>query len=77
MIKQALTTLLEGKDISRDNMIEVMNHIMEGEATDSQIGAFLMGLRMKGETIDEITGAVESSSGAASAALESAPTLPT
>ncbi len=59
MIKQALTTLLEGKDISRENMIEIMNYIMEGKATDSQIGAFLMGLRMKGETIDEITGAAQ------------------
>jgi anthranilate phosphoribosyltransferase len=59
MIKQALTTLLDGKDISQDDMIEIMDHIMEGKATDSQIGAFLMGLRMKGETVEEITGAAK------------------
>jgi anthranilate phosphoribosyltransferase len=39
-------------------MQAVMGQIMNGEATDAQIGAFLMGLRLKGETVDEITGAV-------------------
>ena len=39
-------------------MQAVMGQIMTGEATDAQIGAFLMGLRLKGETVDEITGAV-------------------
>jgi anthranilate phosphoribosyltransferase len=38
-------------------MIEAMNEIMSGDATPAQIGAFITGLRMKGETVDEITGA--------------------
>ncbi len=57
MIKQALAALSEGKDLDLDTMVAVMNQIMEGEATTAQIGAFLMGLRTKGETVDEITGA--------------------
>jgi hypothetical protein len=40
-------------------MKDVMRLVMQGEATDAQIGAFLMGLRLKSETIDEITGATE------------------
>jgi len=59
MIKEALAALAEGRDLSRDEMTEVMNRIMEGEATPSQIGAFLMGLRVKGETVAEITGAAQ------------------
>src|SRR5699024_2073123 len=43
----------------REEMQSVMRQIMTGEATQAQIGAFLMGLRMKSESIDEITGAVE------------------
>lgn len=59
MIKEALAALAEGRDLSLDEMTEVMNRIMEGEATPSQIGAFLMGLRIKGETVEEITGAAQ------------------
>ena len=58
-IKQALSLVMEGRHLSREIMFDVMAQIMSGGATDAQIGAFLVGLRLKGETIDEITGAVE------------------
>ncbi len=57
MIKDALADLALGKDLDRKSMVAVMDLIMEGEASPAQIGAFLMGLRMKGETVEEITGA--------------------
>jgi anthranilate phosphoribosyltransferase len=57
-IRKALARIAERKDLSTKQMQGVMSQIMTGEATDTQIGAFLMGLRMKGETVDEITGAV-------------------
>jgi len=58
-IKQALAHIASGNDLSTTEMQAVMSQIMTGKATQAQIGAFLMGLRMKGETIDEITGAVK------------------
>jgi anthranilate phosphoribosyltransferase len=57
-IRKSLTRLLDGCDLSLDEMKAVMNQIMTGEASDAQIGAFLMGMRLKGETVDEITAAV-------------------
>jgi anthranilate phosphoribosyltransferase len=57
-IKQALSRVADRHDLSLEDMQSVMGQIMSGEATDAQIGAFLMGLRLKGETVDEITGAV-------------------
>ena len=57
-IRQALALLADRRDLSLEDMQAVMGQIMRGEATDAQIGAFLMGLRLKGETVDEITGAV-------------------
>ncbi len=56
-IKQALTRVVEQIDLSTEEMTSVMKEIMTGEATEAQIGGFLIGLRMKGETLDEITGA--------------------
>ncbi|PCJ47732.1 MAG: anthranilate phosphoribosyltransferase [Moraxellaceae bacterium] len=56
-IKQALQKVIESQDLTEAEMGEVMQQIMTGQATDSQIGGFLIGLRMKGETVDEITGA--------------------
>jgi len=56
-IKQALNTLVARVDLSTDEMISVMRIIMTGGATPAQIGGFLVALRMKGETLDEITGA--------------------
>lgn len=57
-IKQALALLAEKRDLSLEQMQAVMSQIMTGEATEAQIGAFLMALRLKGESLDEITGAV-------------------
>lgn len=53
----ALNRVLEGKDLSREEMQAVMQMIMTGQATDAQIGGFLIGLRFKGETVDEIVAA--------------------
>ena len=58
-MKEALNRIASNLDLSRDEMKQVMRIVMNGEATDAQIGAFLMGLRLKSETIDEITGATE------------------
>lgn len=56
-IRQALGQVIEHIDLSIADMQAVMRQIMTGEATDAQIGAFLIALRMKGESLDEITGA--------------------
>jgi anthranilate phosphoribosyltransferase len=58
MIKETIARLVTGKHLDEQEMAAVMQEIMTGQATDAQIGAFLTALRMKGETIDEITGAV-------------------
>jgi anthranilate phosphoribosyltransferase len=58
-IKQALAIVVNRRNLSREAMREVMRQIMCGGASDAQIGAFLVALRIKGESIDEITGAVE------------------
>ncbi|WP_166257246.1 anthranilate phosphoribosyltransferase [Marinobacter salicampi] len=58
-MKEALDRIAGNLDLSRDEMKQAMRSVMTGEATDAQIGAFLMGLRLKSETIDEITGATE------------------
>jgi len=56
-IQQAIAAVLERRDLSIDEMGEVMQQIMTGGASDAQIGGFLVGLRMKGETVAEITAA--------------------
>ena len=58
MIKEAIAQVVTGKDLDEQQMTAVMQEIMSGEATDAQIGSFITALRMKGETIDEIVGAV-------------------
>lgn len=58
-IKLALEALISGHNLSSADMRDVMRQIMTGHATEAQIGAFLVALRVKGETIDEIAGAVE------------------
>lgn len=57
-IKGALARIAEGKDLTGTEMRDVMEIIMSGEATAHQIGAFLMGMRVKGETVGEIAAAV-------------------
>lgn len=58
-IQQAIKSVISAQDLSREQMTEVMQQIMTGEATPSQIGGFLVGLRMKGETVDEISAAAK------------------
>ncbi len=58
-IQQALQKLVDGESLSRDEMRDVMTTVMAGAADDAQIGALLIALRIRGETIDEITGAAE------------------
>lgn len=57
MIKKAISKIVEREDLTEGEMIEVMNQIMSGECTPAQIGSFITALRMKGETVEEITGA--------------------
>lgn len=58
-IQQALAKLIERQDLTTEEMTLVMRQVMSGEATPAQIGGFLVALRMKGEAIDEITGATQ------------------
>jgi len=58
-LQQALARLVEREDLGRDEMAEVMRQVMSGQATDAQIGALLVALRMKGESIEEIAGAAQ------------------
>jgi anthranilate phosphoribosyltransferase len=57
MFKDALNQLLNGQDLSHDQMLAVMQQVMGGELTTAQISALLIALRLKGETVDEITAA--------------------
>ena len=56
MVREAIAKLVEGKNLSEDEIVAALNCIMEGEATPAQIGSFITALRIKGETIEEITG---------------------
>lgn len=58
-IKDAMARVVENLDLTTEEMMAVMRQIMTGAATDAQIAGFLVALRMKSETIDEITGAVQ------------------
>jgi len=59
MIQEAIQGLIEGRDLGRDQVRQVMELIMEGGATDAQIGGFLVALRCKGEEVEEIAGCAE------------------
>jgi anthranilate phosphoribosyltransferase len=59
VIQEAITKLLDGKQLARAEARAVMDEIMLGEATPAQIGGFLVALRAKGETPDEIAGCAE------------------
>ena len=58
-IQQALARAINRQNLTTEEMIDVMREIMTGQASDAQIGGFLVAMRMKGETIDEITGAAQ------------------
>ncbi len=58
-MQEALAQLLDGRDLTRAEARRVMDRIMSGEATPAQIGGFLVALRLKGETADEIAGCAE------------------
>lgn len=55
-MKNAIKSVVEGRSLSMEEAKRVMNLMLSGEATQAQLGAFLTGLRMKGETLDEIVG---------------------
>ena len=57
MIAEAIKKVVSGQDLERDAMHDVFGSVMDGKASDVQKSAFLIALRMKGETADEITGA--------------------
>jgi anthranilate phosphoribosyltransferase len=59
VIVTAIAAVADGRSLSRDDAREVMGVVMRGEATPAQIGGLLVGLRAKGETVDEITGFAE------------------
>jgi anthranilate phosphoribosyltransferase len=57
MFKEVLNLLLNRQDLSHDQMLTVMHQVMAGELTPAQIAGFLIALRMKGETVEEIAAA--------------------
>ena len=59
MIQKALHELLKGENLTLETTKDVMREMMDGTATQAQMGAFLAALRMKGETVDEITACAE------------------
>lgn len=59
MIQEAIKELVAGSDLQYETAKAVMREVMEGKATPAQMGAFLAALRMKGETVEEITACAE------------------
>jgi anthranilate phosphoribosyltransferase len=59
VIQECIARLVTGKDLSREEMVQVMSEVADGSTTPAQVGAFLAALRLKGETIDEIAGAAQ------------------
>lgn len=59
MIREAIRKIVDGDHLSRAEAITAMTEIMDGEATQSQVASFVTALRMRGETVDEITGFVQ------------------
>ena len=57
-IQSAISQVSAGRNLTREDMSEIILEILEGKVTDAQIGAFLIALSMKGETVDEVLGAV-------------------
>jgi len=59
MMQKAIKQVLGGKDLDHETTKGVMRQMMDGTATQAQMGALLAGLRMKGETVEEITACAE------------------
>lgn len=59
MIREAIRRVVEGQDLTQQEAVEAMTEIMDGEATPAQVASFITAIRMKGETVEEITGFVE------------------
>lgn len=59
MIKEAIQKVVNKENLTENEIVEVMTEIMTGQATEAQIAAFITALRMKGETVEEITGAAK------------------
>ena len=59
MLKEAIYKVVTGQDLTEGEMVAAMEAIMEGQASEAQIGAFITALRMKGETVAEITAAAK------------------
>lgn len=59
MIREAISKVIEGRSLSQEEAATVMNEIMSGDATPAQIACFITALRLKGETVDEITGCAQ------------------
>ena len=57
-IQSAISQVSARRNLTREDMSEIILEILEGKVTDAQIGAFLIALSMKGETVDEVLGAV-------------------
>ena len=58
-IQEGISKVVSNQDLQKQEMSSVMFEILEGKATDAQIGAFLIALSIKGETVEEVIGAVE------------------
>ncbi len=58
MIRDAIRKVVDGADLTQDEAVSAMTEIMDGEASPAQVACFITALRMKGETVDEITGFV-------------------
>ena len=65
MIKDAIAKVVRGEDLTEEAMSEAMDEILTGLATSAQIGSLITALRIKGETVDEITGAAKAMRGRA------------
>ncbi len=59
-IQSAIGQVSAGNDLSKEDMSKIILEVLEGKVTDAQIGAFLIALSIKGETVDEVIGGLPS-----------------
>ena len=74
-IREAIERLVKRNNLSEEETVDVINQIMTGEATPLQVASFLTALRMKGETVEEITGAARVMRRAETRVLDKVPGL--